>query len=59
VVVVSSDLPEVLGISDRVLVMQEGRIAADLSREEATPQRTLELALPTQDHRAADVRGDT
>lgn len=46
VIAVSSDLPEVLGISDRVLVMQEGRIAAILSRAEATPERTLALALP-------------
>jgi L-arabinose transport system ATP-binding protein len=46
VVVVSSDLPEVLGICDRLLVMRQGRIAATLSRAEATPQRTLALALP-------------
>lgn len=47
VIVVSSDLPEVLGVSDHVLVMQQGKIAAILSREEATPERTLALALPT------------
>jgi L-arabinose transport system ATP-binding protein len=47
VIVVSSDLPEVLGVSDRVLVMQEGRINAILSRNEATPERTLALALPS------------
>lgn len=46
VIAVSSDLPEVLGISDRVLVMQQGRVAATLSRAEATPERTLALALP-------------
>jgi L-arabinose transport system ATP-binding protein len=46
VIVVSSDLPEVLGLSDRVLVMREGRIAASLTRQEATPERTLALALP-------------
>jgi ABC-type sugar transport system ATPase subunit len=46
VVVVSSDLPEVLGICDRVLVMREGKIAANLDRAEATPERTLALALP-------------
>ncbi len=47
VIVVSSDLPEVLGISDRILVMREGKIAANLSRAEATPERTLAMALPT------------
>jgi L-arabinose transport system ATP-binding protein len=46
VVVVSSDLPEVLGISDRVLVMREGSVAAVLDRSEATPEKTLALALP-------------
>src|SRR6185503_18016713 len=46
VVVVSSDLPEVLGVSDRVLVMREGRIAGILPRGEATPQRVLGMALP-------------
>jgi L-arabinose transport system ATP-binding protein len=46
VVVVSSDLPEVLGVCDRVLVMREGRLVADLPRGEATPERTLSLALP-------------
>lgn len=30
VVVISSDLPEIIGISDRVLVMQEGRIAGEV-----------------------------
>ncbi len=32
VVVVSSDLPEVLGLSDRVLVMRQGRLAGELLR---------------------------
>ena len=38
VVVVSSELPEVLGISDRILVMRQGQIVADLPRGEATPE---------------------
>jgi L-arabinose transport system ATP-binding protein len=46
VIVVSSDLPEVLGVSDRVIVMRQGKIAASLSRKEATPEKTLALALP-------------
>ncbi|HEY2883318.1 MAG TPA: L-arabinose ABC transporter ATP-binding protein AraG [Pirellulales bacterium] len=45
-VVVSSDLPEVLGVSDRVLVMREGQLAGDLPRTEATPERVMALALP-------------
>ena len=49
VVVVSSDLPEVLGLSDRVGVMRQGRLAAILAREEATPERVLGLALPAEE----------
>ena len=46
IVVVSSELPEVLGISDRVIVMREGRIAGALPREAASEQAVLDLALP-------------
>lgn len=46
VIVVSSELPEVLGISDRILVMRQGKIVADLPRDQATPERVLHLALP-------------
>ncbi len=46
VVVVSSDLPEVLGMSDRVVIMREGTIAGELDRAQATPERVMALALP-------------
>lgn len=46
VIVVSSDLPEVLGITDRVLVMRQGRIAGELMRAEATQESAPGLALP-------------
>jgi L-arabinose transport system ATP-binding protein len=46
VIVVSSDLAEVIGISDRILVMREGCIVGDVPRHEATPDRLLRLALP-------------
>jgi L-arabinose transport system ATP-binding protein len=49
VVVVSSELPEVLGVSDRVAVMRQGRIVGTLERGEATQQRVLELALPVNE----------
>ncbi|HYP18379.1 MAG TPA: L-arabinose ABC transporter ATP-binding protein AraG [Opitutus sp.] len=48
IVVVSSELPEVLGVSDRIAVMQEGRIAAVLDRSEATEETVLKLALPVE-----------
>lgn len=46
VVVVSSELPEVLGISDRVFVMREGLVAAEFTRAAATPEAVLGAALP-------------
>lgn len=45
---ISSDLPEVLALSDRILVMREGRIAGELSRTEATEESILSLALPAE-----------
>lgn len=47
VVVVSSELPEVLGIADRVFVMREGAVAAEFPRAAATPEAVLHAALPT------------
>ncbi|GAB2890404.1 sugar ABC transporter ATP-binding protein [Streptomyces mayteni] len=41
VLMVSSELPEVLGMADRVLVMREGRITAELSRREATEESVM------------------
>ena len=45
VMVISSDLPEILGISDRIYVMKDGCISGELSREEATEDKVLTLAL--------------
>ena len=45
VLMISSELPEVLGMSDRIAVMHAGRIVGELSREEATQERVLALAL--------------
>ncbi len=53
VIMVSSELPEVLGVSDRVAVMRQGKIAAVLRREEASEARLLELALPVETGRVA------
>ena len=45
IVMISSELPEILGMSDRVLVLHEGRIAGELQRDEATQERILHLAV--------------
>ncbi len=44
VVMVSSELPEVLGMADRIIVMHEGRIRARLDRAEATPEAVVTAA---------------
>jgi L-arabinose transport system ATP-binding protein len=46
VVVVSSELPEVMGICDRVIVMRQGTIAGALDRAQATQENLLRMALP-------------
>ena len=45
IIMISSDLPEVLGISDRILVMSEGRISGELKREEASQESIMKLAV--------------
>ncbi|WZL72093.1 sugar ABC transporter ATP-binding protein [Clostridiaceae bacterium 35-E11] len=47
IIMISSELPEVLGMSDRIMVMHEGRKSGELSREEATQEKILELATGT------------
>ncbi|MBD5633762.1 MAG: sugar ABC transporter ATP-binding protein [Candidatus Eremiobacteraeota bacterium] len=44
IVMVSSELPEVLGMSHRVLVVRDGRIRGEFSRAEATPAKVIALA---------------
>jgi ABC-type sugar transport system ATPase subunit len=44
IVLISSELPEVLGMSDRILVMSEGRIVGEFSREDATQEKIMTCA---------------
>ncbi|MFV0574170.1 MAG: L-arabinose ABC transporter ATP-binding protein AraG [Vibrio sp.] len=49
VLMISSDLPEVLGVSDRIIVMKDGRINGELNRSEFTEPAALNLAMLDQD----------
>jgi ribose transport system ATP-binding protein len=45
IIMISSELPEILGMSDRIIVMHEGRITGTLKPEEATQERIMALAV--------------
>lgn len=53
IIMVSSELPEILAMSDRILVMREGRMVGELSREEATKEAILRLALGRREEYAS------
>ena len=44
IILISTDLPEIIGISDRVIVMREGQIVKELSKEEANEEIILAYA---------------
>ncbi|TPX01555.1 sugar ABC transporter ATP-binding protein [Schumannella luteola] len=44
ILMISSELPEVLGMADRVIVMREGRVTAELSRADANPETVMSAA---------------
>ncbi|MEM7445614.1 MAG: sugar ABC transporter ATP-binding protein [Pseudomonadota bacterium] len=46
VLLISSDLPELLTLADRILVMSEGRLTAEFSREEADQEKIMQAAVP-------------
>ena len=58
---ISSDLPEALGISDRVLVVRNGRIAKEISRAEATEQNVMMYAtgVAADERRIEEERTET
>lgn len=49
ILMISSELLEILGMSDRILVMRKGEIVGELSRQEATQERILRLAMLSND----------
>lgn len=50
VIVISSELPEVLGLSDRILVMHEGKLKANLINDHLTQEQVMEAALRSERH---------
>ena len=48
ILMVSSELPEVINMCDRIVVMREGRVAATISKQEATQENVLAAALPAE-----------
>jgi len=53
ILMVSSELPEILGMSDRVLVMHEGRLTGELAAAEADQERIMTLATQRESVAAA------
>lgn len=56
IILISSEMPEVLGLCDRVVVMCEGRVTGELTRQEATQEKILELAMAKQAKQTGGVR---
>lgn len=48
IILVSSEMPEVLGMSDRILVMHEGRLSGEFNREHATQESLMAAAVGKQ-----------
>ena len=46
IVIVSSELPELLSLCDRIMVLREGKLSAIFSRDEATQEKIMEAAAP-------------
>ena len=49
VIMISSEMPEILGMSDRILVMHEGKLTGVIGRDEATQEKVLQMATGTSE----------
>lgn len=54
IIVISSEMPELLGLSDRVLVVREGRLAGELGADEMSEETVIRLASGVATAKAAD-----
>jgi ABC-type sugar transport system ATPase subunit len=59
VLMISSELPEIIGMSDRIYVMREGRIVAEIPRAEATQERIIEYAMGADEARKTPRQAGT
>jgi ribose transport system ATP-binding protein len=59
IIMISSELPEILGMSDRILVMHEGRVAGILERDEATQEKVMAYASGEINNANATTKGET
>jgi rhamnose transport system ATP-binding protein len=57
IIMISSELPEILGMSDRIVVMHGGTVVDRVDRSEATPERILASALGNAPHPRAALAG--
>lgn len=49
IIMISSEMPEILGMSDRILVMHEGQLRGEISREEATQEKIMSYIVRGED----------
>jgi len=56
ILMISSELPEILGMADRILVMRAGRLVGELQREEATQERVMAMAMGLASGNGKDSR---
>jgi putative multiple sugar transport system ATP-binding protein len=50
--VISSELPEILGICDRIYIMNEGSIVGEMSKEAASPEKIMKCILTSTSNRS-------
>jgi len=48
-IMISSEMPEILGMSDRILVLSEGKLSGEFDRQEASQEKILKRAVNTEE----------
>ena len=55
IIFISSELPEVLGVSDRIFCMREGKLVQEFTRDEAEPERVMKVLAAGENHMGGDA----